>query len=759
MADASNLFDLAAKISVDASQSDRVLTSTQQKVVKLTQDFNKAEQAAKKTSQSFKNLGTELSQSLGSIPGASGLANAVSSISSASGGLATAAAGLTVVATAASAAVAGIYALVRSSSEAIGHFKDLSQQVGFSVETLSTLENAAVQSGGSINTVTGALGIFERNMEAAHERGSEMARVFKVLKIDIDDNEKALRQAITTLARMPEGAQQTAIAMKLFGRSGREVLAIAKEMDGELGRFQSELRTTGRLVTTEMAERADQVADKFARMGSQIKVVTFTFASEFYPTASRVLDQFSGLVVDNLGKIRLWVGEINQAAAGAYRLASAVATLGGQITGLGNIPIPRILSILASISGVGNIFRGLQGLGASNQLTSQQQNSILGQLNALRPPSQQYSSLGAARLLSPRIDFGGGGGGGGRGGGGGARTDPGLQLLKQLEEQFKNLTPRTELQRVQDKLLEEQYRSTTDAIKKRVMQTAIEIDEQKKILAITRERYVTEASFARLRDEEFIKSLTRARQLSELQRDRFVTRAGRNRPSWIDLGGGSWVGGPESESTRPRIATVDEQVLRDQLVLFQAQMQGLAANLTSTLRDSIHAGFSQGVEAGIATLLGRLLSMLEEVFFTRLQQGLANALSGVGGGGGGGGFWSNLLGSVIGVFAGAAAGSINLGGGSSYTPGGTGLVRPRVVGRASGGPVAAGMPYWVHKDELIVPAQDGHVFNRQQQAGLGMTVINNWNVQAMDATSFLSRRTQSQIDRRQARAVQRGLQR
>src|ERR1700730_13787104 len=46
MSEGVNLFDLAATIRIDATQSDKVLTSTQQKVLAMAEQFKKAEQTS-----------------------------------------------------------------------------------------------------------------------------------------------------------------------------------------------------------------------------------------------------------------------------------------------------------------------------------------------------------------------------------------------------------------------------------------------------------------------------------------------------------------------------------------------------------------------------------------------------------------------------------------------------------------------------------------------------------------------------------------
>lgn len=85
---------------------------------------------------------------------------------------------------------------------------------------------------------------------------------------------------------------------------------------------------------------------------------------------------------------------------------------------------------------------------------------------------------------------------------------------------------------------------------------------------------------------------------------------------------------------------------------------------------------------GFEDLRRMALAVLDEIAATALRGGLG-ALSGAGGGGGGG---AGLLGTILGLFGG-------------------------VPGRATGGPVSPGRPYWVGErgPELFVPSSAGAV--------------------------------------------------
>lgn len=343
------VFDLAARIRMDMADSNAQLTSSQKQVLALEKELRnlektgtsvpkkissaelsleqqrksaaslqnqrsrailsnlKAEEkatqsaaAAMKKEMSAAAAATEkdVKSALGSIaPGLSGLIGATGPI-----GLAVA--GIALVGAGAIAAGAGIYSMVTSAAEATGRFIDLNQQTGFSVETLSALEQAALTSGGSIQSITASLVIFQKGMEAANEGNKESIRLFKTLGIDIHDNEKALRQAFAILSAIPAGAQQTALSMKLFGRSGREIMAVYKEAGGDLDKFMGTLSDMGILIDTKTAAAGDKLSDSVTVIGQKMNATGRMIANEFAPMVVEGLSAFSHWLQDNQKEIK-----------------------------------------------------------------------------------------------------------------------------------------------------------------------------------------------------------------------------------------------------------------------------------------------------------------------------------------------------------------------------------------------------------------------------------------------------------------------
>lgn len=189
--------------------------------------------------------------------------------------------------------------LVVSTAEWQGKLFDVSQQTGVNVETLSALEVVAKTTGADIGQLAASLGIFQKNLEEAQDPTSKQSALFKQLGVDTSNTEDALRQTIKSLAEMPEGFEQTAAALAVFGRGGKAFLAIAKETNGDLDGMIARLRELGVVVSTEDAKAADEFNDQLAVLGFQIRSTTALLVQDAIPAILQGAKAVSEIVKEN----------------------------------------------------------------------------------------------------------------------------------------------------------------------------------------------------------------------------------------------------------------------------------------------------------------------------------------------------------------------------------------------------------------------------------------------------------------------------
>jgi hypothetical protein len=703
-----NLGTLTAVFDADTRKFDAGLKGVQTKIGGVTRDLGRATAG---TSHFTNTLS----------PATSGLTGLASSLTLVAGG--------TVVAVSAIAAAgSAIFKLATFSQQLGGEIFDLSGKINFTAETLSSLKVAAELSGGSLASLSTSLGICDRNIEEAREGGNEMSRVFKALSIDTEDNERALRQAFTALSSLKGGSQQTALAMKLFGRSGKEVLGIIKESNGDVDAYTEKLRAMGLVITSSGAKKADEFGDKLTLLRLKLEAVTRQIGQELVPTVERAADEISGWLNRNAGEINKTASEVGNLVKQIYDLAQQIRSIS---------PLTLQINVIRNLVEGATVPTGQNWFDRSKTLNAP---ANLPEGLPVLAPFQRRPNANAPTSFSPfanpqgatvpRIDIPGPGRGGGGRGGGGAKAQK--DVLEGLKNEVISLN--TEFRKLDVELFNSANMAELAAEKEKILSAVMSQLSEKNKMAVSTLKDVDEAIDAAI-GKLPAKSQAAAQALREQAIAQFnanektriageltkttenLTKEWRQEIGNVRTGADSYtiaIQGLEKEyrkygqtlsaatrselenaaamqrtlaitrerltvtaqtrgrfatedvdrdainASRPRIATVEEQVIRERMQMIREQMQQLGGDLTNIFSDSIRTGFERGTKAGLAGLAQGLLQIVEDIFLRKLAAGLTDLLSGVALGGG-------LLGTLLG------------GGAAAIPVGGTGATRPRTV--------------------------------------------------------------------------------
>jgi hypothetical protein len=279
-----------------------------------------AEEAAKKAGQLFnfegfagnipilRNFTSQFSSLSGEAAGATSILAGVG------GAIAIMVAGAAVGVAALAKLGSEIFDLTKKTAEFQGKFFDLSQQVGVSVETLSTLDVIASTTGGNIDTVAASLAIFQKHLEASHDPTSKEAKLLKELEVTSLDTETALRQALKGIFDLGEGSKQTDATLQLFGRSGRFVNAILKESKGDLD--EAAKAFGGLQISREAAAAADAFNDSLEILNRTLARVGANIVSDAIPVFTVFFQDMNKGLTGNADDWSFWADLIKTEVAG-----------------------------------------------------------------------------------------------------------------------------------------------------------------------------------------------------------------------------------------------------------------------------------------------------------------------------------------------------------------------------------------------------------------------------------------------------------
>jgi lambda family phage tail tape measure protein len=167
----------------------------------------------------------------------------------------------------------------------------MSQSVGVSVETLSSLKYAADLADIDLQSLATGLGKLSRNMFEAQGGTGEASDAIKALGLTIQDtqgnllaSDAVLGQVADKFAAMKDGAAKTALAIKIFGKSGADLIPLLNQGSSSLAEMRAEAEKLGLVMSTKTAEQMERINDNFLRLKSAVTGAATVIMTGMLPT-------------------------------------------------------------------------------------------------------------------------------------------------------------------------------------------------------------------------------------------------------------------------------------------------------------------------------------------------------------------------------------------------------------------------------------------------------------------------------------------
>ena len=214
-----------------------------------------------------------------------------------------------------SLSVAGFATMIKSAIDAADHLNKLSQKIGISVEALSTLRFAAQLSDVSLETLQKGIKGLSQNIAEANTGVGDGAQVFDALGISVKNadgsmksTEAVLLQVADVFANLEDGAVKTALAVKLFGKSGMDMIPFLNQGAAGINQLTAEAERLGLKLTTETARSAEAFNDNLTALKASSSALGITLARDFLPELINITNAMREAANDS-GKLKaMWVG-------------------------------------------------------------------------------------------------------------------------------------------------------------------------------------------------------------------------------------------------------------------------------------------------------------------------------------------------------------------------------------------------------------------------------------------------------------------
>lgn len=210
------------------------------------------------------------------------------------------------------AAAFSIGAIVEFTREAINAaegLKILSIEGGYTVRFLSNIKEGADKTRDGFGGMTLALTHFSQALGMAIRQGGASAQGFRDLigteglagfATGATNIDNVLRNTVDAFNKLPDGPKKAALAMDLFGRSGREVLPVLEKMKRELEQG---------LITPQMADDASEFNTTLRELKSSFENIFIALAQELLPALREFVD-FLKQYKDELGLLAAVIRDI-----------------------------------------------------------------------------------------------------------------------------------------------------------------------------------------------------------------------------------------------------------------------------------------------------------------------------------------------------------------------------------------------------------------------------------------------------------------
>ena len=202
-------------------------------------------------------------------------------------------------AAAAIAAAAAVAVMIKGSIDAADAMGKAAQKVGTTTEMLSGLKYAAALSDVSFEALQKSLGKLSSNAYAAATSGGEAATAFKTLGINVKGTDGHLKDSGTVLeelagkfSKMPDSAEKSALAIKLFGKAGLDMIPLLNSGSEGLAQMREEAERLGIIIGGDAAKSAEEFNDNLTRISERTKGLSNQIMTDLLPVINELTSAY-----------------------------------------------------------------------------------------------------------------------------------------------------------------------------------------------------------------------------------------------------------------------------------------------------------------------------------------------------------------------------------------------------------------------------------------------------------------------------------
>ncbi len=173
---------------------------------------------------------------------------------------------------------------------------DLSQKTGVSAAVLSSFKLAAEQSGSSLEGVATAFKFLSRNMAENDKNFAKIGVAVKDAKGQLRPMADVMVEVADKFSKMPDGAEKSALALQLFGRSGSELIPMLNLGAQGLEEAMKKARELGLVMSDEDAKASDAFGDRLVELKGAVQGLTNSIGKQLLPAGTALVKTVTDVI-------------------------------------------------------------------------------------------------------------------------------------------------------------------------------------------------------------------------------------------------------------------------------------------------------------------------------------------------------------------------------------------------------------------------------------------------------------------------------
>lgn len=275
----------------------------------------------------------------------------------------------------AAASAASIFGIAKFTADAGDEALKASQKLGISVESYQKLGFAAKLANLDVHQFTTELNFLNRSVANGLQGNKESLDAFRALGVQLRDAsgnalpvDKVFRQISANFNKLPNQALKASVTMRLFGRSGANLIPLLQKGNAELDEAAEKAERYGIVLSEAEAQAGEEFNDTFTEVTAVLSGLRNVLGRELIPVLTDLMREFiafvdlnRGDIVDSLRSVVEVLSDFTATMFKAFRqIFISTKGLVKLFGGFNNIA--KVLGIILGIMGGGALLSSIGGV-------------------------------------------------------------------------------------------------------------------------------------------------------------------------------------------------------------------------------------------------------------------------------------------------------------------------------------------------------------------------------------------------------------